>query len=691
MQAWSFGWRIAVGVVLAGAAATARADLVVYDDALRNGFQNWSWGEVDLASTAPVYAGTHAIAFRAHSWQGLSFARPDQPLSAATYRRLRFWIRGETGGEQLRLVLQSGGAAVVDTALDGFVAGGAVGAGQYREVLVALADPPLSYTGAFDRIDLVDASGNAAGNPQRVHVDEVRLLEGGTQPDPIFADGFEGSGPPPAGGLTIEQDVAIDGLAGDRFGWTDRAGLPRSATLAHNNAGTTADGSRGGELREFRYRVGAATRTLSAVGGGAGGFGYVVSHPTDGAFCTGGGDSSSLGHFTPGQFQRVFSGRHHAIFRFTQAYPRYCTVTAPAARYDVPVTIDWVFANGRDHPLWSITWDLSAVPVGRLADDSRAPYGELRIDGAASDAARSAIAGTGWGDRYRFVSTHDPLTFASGWTWNQPNTIPYAKLWTSAVDATMGIVQSETIDQQDAGGYWGQDLWMRSSAQVSGCPGEHLMPCNYNWPFQTVNYSLPASGPTNSARIAWGTNFGFLGQAQYRIRGNAYYGGSANGTALPGDPMAPGWPKKSYSTYIVFGTHSADPVGAQVAQIETIQTLTLAASIGSVATSGPAGVADATVQTYAPAGYDAVYGALTFAAAANRLDATIGVGSGTLRHPLIVVRQWSGGLPNTLRLNGATLVRDQDWLPSPRAGAQELWITLNRDLAAGTHRVEIAP
>ncbi|WP_150132170.1 hypothetical protein [Dokdonella koreensis] len=688
MPSWG-GWGLFVAAL--GAAMPAQADLVVYDDALRNGFQNWSWGEVDLQVPAPVHAGTQAIAFRAHSWQGLSFARPGQPVSAGAYPQLRFWIRGEAGGEQFRLVLQSAGAAVAEAALDGFVAGGAVAAGQYREVVVRLADPPLAYAGAFDRIDLVDASGRAPANPQRVHVDEVRLVEGSAVVDPVFADGFEGSGPPPAGGLAIEHGVAIDGLSGDRFAWTDRAGLPRSATLAHNNAGTAADGSRGGELREFRYQVGAATRTLRAVGGGAGGFGYVVSHPTDAAACTGEGDSSSLGHFTPGQFQRVFEGRHHAIFRFTQAYPRYCTVSAPAARHDVPVTIDWVFANGRDHPLWSITWDLSAVPVGRLADDSRAPYGELRIDGAASDGARSLIAGTGWGDRYRFTSSTDPLTLASAWTWNQPNTVPYAKLWTTAVDATMGIVQSETIDQQDAGGYWGQDLWMRTSGQVSGCPGNHLMPCNYNWPFQTVNYSLSGGNSTRSARIAWGTNFGFLGQAQYRIRGNAYYGGSANGTALPGDPMAPGWPRKSYATYIVFGTHSADPVGAQVAQIETIQGLSLSATIGSVATSGPAGVADATTQTYAPPGYDAVYGALTFVAAANRLDANIAVASGMLRHPLLVLRQYGGSLPATLRLNGAVLVRDQDWLPSPRPGAQELWITLKRDLSGAVNRIEIVP
>lgn len=679
------------GWVLAAVSGIARAELVIYDDALQNGFQNWSWGEADFTSTTNVHSGARAIFFKAHSWQGVSFVRPSPALDTAAWPELRFWIRGDAGGEALGLVLQSGGSQVAAASLDGFVAGGAIVAGQYREVIVRFSQPPLSYSGAFDRIDIVDASGNAAINAQQVNIDDVRLLESSGVVDPIFADGFDGSDPSPAGGLVIERDIDIDGLLGDRFSWIDSAGLPRSATLAHNDAGTAANGSRGGELRAFSYRAGATTRTLRAVGDGAGGFGYVVSHPTDAALCTGGGDSSSLGHFTPGQFQRVFEGRHHSILRFTQAYPRYCTTAAPAAQYNLPVTIDWVISNGRDHPLWSITWDMSAVPVNRLSDDSRAPYGELRIDGAVSDATRSQIAGAGWGDRYKFASSANPLSFASAWTWNQANSIPYTKLWTTTVDATMGIVQSTTIERQDAGGYWGQDLWNRTSAQVSGCPGQYLMPCDYNWPFQTANYSLPSSGSTTSARLAWGTNFGFLGQQAYRIRGNAYYGGSANGTALPGDPTAPGWPKKSYSTYIVMGTHTADPVGGTVTQLERTHALAVTAAVGAVATSGPSGIADATPKTYMPAGYDPVYGALTFVAAANRLDATITVPAGaTLQRPLLILRSYTGSLPTSLRLNGTALVRDQDWLPSPRPGAQELWITLARDLS-GSARIEVIP
>ena len=676
--------RMLCALALFAGASTAQGQLIVYDDAPGPGFEDWSYGGgSDLSNEVPVHAGVHSIAFTGNAYNAVSFHHAPAALTSAEWPLLELWVHGgATGGQQVQLMLQNDGVVVAQAPLSAYLAGGPT-ASVWRKATIALAQPPLAWNGAFDRIDL---QSDAAGAQPTLYFDDIALLAAAG--DAIFANGFEGDGAPPASGLVIERDVAIDGLAGDRFGWRDAAGRPRGAVLAHNDGGVGNGGSRGGELREFRYEAEAATRVVRATSDAFGGFGYVVSHAGDESHCTGGGDSSSLGHFTGGGFERVFEGRHHAILRFTQAYPRYCTTAAPAQQYDLPVTIEWVISNGRDDPLWSITYDLSGVPVNRLADDSRAPYGQLRIDGAASDGARAQIAGVAWGDYYRFGSSTSPVTLGSAWSWNQANSIPFVKLWTASVDATMGLVQTQTIAQQDAGGYWGQDLWMQTSATTSGCPGNYLMPCDYNWPYQSINYNL-YGGATQDARLAWGTNFGFLGQQQYRVRGNAWYGGGA--FALPGDPMAPGWPKKSYSLWIVLGMHSSDPVGARVAEVIALQSLTLTATIGTVATQGPAGVADATSYAYAPAGWDRVRGALTFNASANRLDANIALGSGILRHPLLVVRGWSAGLPSTLKLGGATLVQDVDYFPSPRAAAGELWITLARDLAGAVNRIEIQP
>jgi len=338
------------------------------------------------------------------------------------------------------------------------------------------------------------------------------------------------------------------------------------------------------------------------------------------------------------------------------------------------------------------------VPVNALEDDSRAPYGELLFDGSASEGDHSIIAGVGWGDRYRFTSTANPVTYDSAWTWNVPNTIPYAKLWTTDVDATMGTVQTQTIVQQDAGGYFGTDRWNTTSAAGDACdagqdgPSAHSMPCSYNWPFQSINYSMGEviggsnGDPTNNTRLAWGTNFGFLGQSAYYVQGSEYWGGP-----LP-DATAPGWPKKSYSVYVVLGTHTSDPVGAQVAEVEAVQSLVLAATVGSVATSGPAGVNRADTVTYAPAGYDHVYGTLAFVASGNALDATISVGAGrTLRHPIVVVRNFASTSYPSVRWDGVEQTIDMDYFPSLRASAQELWITLNADVGAGSHQLEILP
>ncbi len=122
--------------------------------------------------------------------------------------------------------------------------------------------------------------------------------------------------------------------------------------------------------------------------------------------------------------------------------------------------------------------------------------------------------------------------------------------------------------------------------------------------------NLGGIGPgvsSNNARLTWGTQYGFLGQASYT---------TYNGLVA----TAPGWPRKSYSEYVVLGTHSGLPVEAQVTQIETVQTLTLSATVGGVVTSGPAGVNRTDTVTYAPPGYNHVYGALAFSAGGNSLD-----------------------------------------------------------------------
>ncbi len=167
------------------------ATQAIYDDALQNGFENFSWGTVDFNNTVSPHAGAASILFTAHGFQGLSFARQAQAVSVAAYPELRFWIRGNNGGENFNFSLQTGATLHTDVALAQFITGGVVAAGSYREVRIRFADPPISYSGTFERINIQDASGNTAGNPQIVRIDDVVLIGSEGAAGAEFADGFE--------------------------------------------------------------------------------------------------------------------------------------------------------------------------------------------------------------------------------------------------------------------------------------------------------------------------------------------------------------------------------------------------------------------------------------------------------------------------------------------------------------------
>lgn len=662
-------------------------DQPIFDDALRSGWQNFSFGGVsNFANTTPVFAGDRSIAHTGSNFSAISLFNAIA-VNTTQFPRLRFYLHGgSTGGQSYSIALQSGATLLRNESLNAYIAGGAIAANEWRLVEVVFAQAPLSFSGSFDRISIQSQAGGAAQGI--LFVDELSLLAP-PQNNVLFTNGYEGNQPAPGSNqLVVERDVTVDGMTSDRFTWRDSGNEARVAVLAHNTGQTGPGGTRGGELREYRYQVAGATRIARATPDGAGGFGYLVSHRAEGT--TGiAGDDSPLGHGFTGSFTRLFEGRHHAIFRFNLTYPQYSRTDAnpPNTRYDVPVTVDWIFSTGRDHPIYAQTWNLSSAPVNALNNDLRAPYGQLLFDGAATAASHSQISQVAWGDLYKFISTTQPLSYNSAWSWNTPNTVPYVQLMTSAVDATMGTVQTQTKAQQDAGGYFGTNRMNTTSAAGNACTaaqgGPFLMPCPFNWPYQSVNYSLVgANGTTNNTRLAWGSNFGFLGQTSYPIHGSDFYGGP-----LAGNPRGIGYPYQGFSAFIVLGTRSSEPVAAAVNQIETVQAITLAASVGSVKTSGPAGVNRPETRAYQPAGWNHVYAALAFVADNNRLTASINVPQGVLRKPLLIVDNWSAAAP-TVRLGGQTLQADVDYFASPRAGANELWLTLNRDLS-GMNALEV--
>ena len=150
------------------------ADRIVYDDALTAGFQDWSWATVDLANTSPVGVGSLSIALEADGWAGLYFYS-ETALDVASWSGLRLWIHGgPSGGQLLRLNLQSGSSSVGSLTLDPAPAG----AWEVRELDFSAAG---LVVGTFDGIIIQDNSG--ADQPT-VFLDQLELIENDEPPPP---------------------------------------------------------------------------------------------------------------------------------------------------------------------------------------------------------------------------------------------------------------------------------------------------------------------------------------------------------------------------------------------------------------------------------------------------------------------------------------------------------------------------
>lgn len=146
----------------------AATDLVVYDDALAAGWQNWSWDTtVNFAATAQVKTGTKAIAItHTKAWAGFSVRAP-AAINTAGYSAIRFWIYGH--GRSLVLYTQptdDGAASPFFTFTPA--------AGAWTQVTA-----PLSALGNPAQIKRITVQENAGAGQPVFYLDDVRLLSAG--------------------------------------------------------------------------------------------------------------------------------------------------------------------------------------------------------------------------------------------------------------------------------------------------------------------------------------------------------------------------------------------------------------------------------------------------------------------------------------------------------------------------------
>jgi hypothetical protein len=199
-------------------------------------------------------------------------------------------------------------------------------------------------------------------------------------------------------------------------------------------------------------------------------------------------------------------------------------------KYNLPVTIRWTFTKGRDYPLWSATYDLSAAPVNTVSADVRGPYGYLIFD--ETDGPLTALE---WGDQYIFKTRGNTVTTQSQWTWNTVNMGARYNLLVAG-QYEMGLVESVPYRMSRLGSGYSDDRNQTSTGH-QGCPDARWrMPCDWEWTYQSVQYEDFDTRPTRAKKLAWGS---------------APYMGSDRMSDDMGEPLA-GYPVVSYSVWITF-------------------------------------------------------------------------------------------------------------------------------------------
>lgn len=142
-----------------------RADQIVYDGALENGWQNWSWATVDFANASPAYLNPYSISVSCTNYEG--FYLHNNPFDSGLYTNLSFWINGGAGGQQLTVQALTNGTSV--GASYTFIAP----AGSWEQIVI-----PLSVLGVAKETDMDGfwIQSDSAAQVPTFYVDAITLV-----------------------------------------------------------------------------------------------------------------------------------------------------------------------------------------------------------------------------------------------------------------------------------------------------------------------------------------------------------------------------------------------------------------------------------------------------------------------------------------------------------------------------------
>ncbi len=160
---------ILLAAIFCGLGATLRADQVIYDDALQNGWADWSWNATRNFNYTGTYvhAGTKSISVTiTNAWGALSLEH--SATDASIYTNLTFWINGgASGGQQLQIYAEVTGATEPAINLPTLTAN------TWQQLTFSMAALGVAGQPNFTRFSIQDRSGAAA---PAFYVDDISLV-----------------------------------------------------------------------------------------------------------------------------------------------------------------------------------------------------------------------------------------------------------------------------------------------------------------------------------------------------------------------------------------------------------------------------------------------------------------------------------------------------------------------------------
>jgi hypothetical protein len=152
-----------------------RANEIIYDDALENGFQNWGWATLNYANTSPVHSGSYSISVTiVNGYDGIQIVNPTG-INDSSFTNITFWLNGgSSGGQRLQAygLLNVSGTV---TSQAPRVALATVPANTWQQYTVSLSSLGVANAANFSGFVVQDVSG--AAEPT-FYMDDVSLVAG---------------------------------------------------------------------------------------------------------------------------------------------------------------------------------------------------------------------------------------------------------------------------------------------------------------------------------------------------------------------------------------------------------------------------------------------------------------------------------------------------------------------------------